>query len=250
MALLDRHPQAVLCVDGGAGARAHVRRRRGGRGELEGEVPEHHRQGDRALEHREDVADALPRPAPEGQERPVRRDLVRVQHALPFRRVVAGPPGYVGVLVRPQEAFRVEGVGVGPVPRVPLHVVDGHEEVHAAKDLGLLPTAAGWERVFVQRASDEQGRLGVHAQRFGKTQPDQFHLFDVVVGGALLAANHLVDLLLHLGHQLRILGQLEQRPRQTRCRCFVACDQHGDHVVSKLLAVGRFALHVHQEPKQ
>mmetsp|Transcript_89997 Transcript_89997/g.268490 ORF Transcript_89997/g.268490 Transcript_89997/m.268490 type:complete len:271 (+) Transcript_89997:209-1021(+) len=229
------HPEPVLRVDRGAGAGPHVLWVRGGRRELEGEVAEDHGQGDGPLHHGEDVSDALARSSSERNKGVVGGGLRGVEAALPLGGVITLPTWHLRVLVRPQEALGIVRVRIRPVLLAALHVVDRDEEVHPPEDLRLHAGGARRQRVLLQRAPDQQRRLGVHPQGLREAEAHELHGLYVLVRRVLLAPKDLVDLPLHLCQELCVLRQLEEGPRERGGRGLVAGNQHRDHVVAELL---------------
>mmetsp|Transcript_20402 Transcript_20402/g.56360 ORF Transcript_20402/g.56360 Transcript_20402/m.56360 type:complete len:268 (-) Transcript_20402:1301-2104(-) len=233
---LDLHPEPVLGVDCGACAGSHVLRVSGGRCELEGEVAEHHGQRSCPLQHGEDIPHALARSSAKWDKCVIAGNLVWVQTALPLCWVVPCPTRHLWVLVGPQEALRIVGVWIGPVGLRALQVVHGDEEVHAPKHLRLLPGATSRQRVLLQGPADQQRGLRVHAQGLCETKPYQLHFLDVLICGVLLTAEDLVNLMLHFLHERGVLRQLKEGPCQSGSCRLVPSDQHGDHIVTQLLA--------------
>mmetsp|Transcript_267 Transcript_267/g.629 ORF Transcript_267/g.629 Transcript_267/m.629 type:complete len:501 (-) Transcript_267:579-2081(-) len=226
-----------------------IRRRELGRVKLEIKPSQYHCQGNGGLKGCKLVPHALTGTSSKRQVGKIGRVFIRVQDGpVPFRRIVSCPFRDVRVGVFAQPPFGDELVRLRPEPFIVMEIVQRYEHIHAANHGGLPPPALG-QIVLGPAPANQQGRLGVQPQRLGHDQPQILHVLDILVGGHAVA-QHPVDLGLDLGHLLRMLRQLEQRPGQHRGRGLVPRDQHGHEIVPQLLVVDVGAAHVHQKPQQ
>ena len=118
----------------------------------------------------------------------------------------------------------------------------------------MPPPGCRTQRVVVERAPDEQRRLGVEPQALGQARARALERDDVVVAERLARADDAVDLVAHRGEvSARAPGRVEElveRPREQRGGRLVARDEHRHEVVAQLLVVRLLAAHVDEEAQQ
>mmetsp|Transcript_18145 Transcript_18145/g.68779 ORF Transcript_18145/g.68779 Transcript_18145/m.68779 type:complete len:263 (+) Transcript_18145:954-1742(+) len=248
-ALLKRHPQAIPCMNRRPRVCAHLRWHIGRSRKLKCVAPKEHGERDGGLQQCKLVPHAFARPRAEGAVGKVRRVLRGVQLTVPELRVVALPPRRLRARVRPQPSRRVEVVRLRPEPLVPVDIVQGDEDVGAARNVCFDAGAAGGKDVVLESAADEQRRLRVHPQALRDAQARQREAPDVVHVREPVAEVR-VDLLPHAREERLVLRQLEDGPRERRGGGLVPGDEHGHEIVAQLLGVGVFPARVHQEAEQ
>mmetsp|Transcript_11880 Transcript_11880/g.21825 ORF Transcript_11880/g.21825 Transcript_11880/m.21825 type:complete len:226 (-) Transcript_11880:1491-2168(-) len=181
IAALQRQPQAILRVDCGPSGGPNVLRSWSRGGKSERKAAQEHGQGNGGLDCGKRISEAAPRPPSEGHEGVVRRVLVRVQAALPHLWVIPLPLGDFGILVRVSEAVRIEGIGVGPVPCVPLNIVHRNENVSGSFEGGIERDGGPFGQLYIiEAAPDQQRGLRVHPQRFCNGQTAKLQVFHVL----------------------------------------------------------------------
>mmetsp|Transcript_10121 Transcript_10121/g.23079 ORF Transcript_10121/g.23079 Transcript_10121/m.23079 type:complete len:225 (+) Transcript_10121:406-1080(+) len=131
-----------------------------------------------------------------------------------------------------------------------MQVPNKHEDVRSTEDFDLLLVPPGkWKDIVVQSSADEDRGLRIQAEGLSKRQTGLLHLEDIVIRRSP-APQHLLDLLLHRLHLLRIREEAESRPSQQSSRRLVPRDHHRHQVIPQLPLRRIGTPHVHEETEQ